>query len=175
VAGPLSLIAPHHLEAMIAKAKATPAGCFLEVGVYQGGSAVLLTQAGLAQLRPVYLYDTFQGIPYRGKLDSHQVGDFADTSLERVRSLCPGARVIPGIFPQSAIPMEPIAFAHLDCDQYQSYRESLAYLAPRMVPGGIIWCDDADCLPGAAEAVREFLTASDRAYAFHAEKTYLRF
>jgi hypothetical protein len=39
--------------------------------------------------------------------------------------------------------MPPIAFLHLDCDQYQSVIDSIAYLKDNLVPGCIIWFDDA--------------------------------
>jgi hypothetical protein len=71
------------------------------------------------------------------------VGDFSDTDYETVRDALPYATVVKGIFPESAVEMENIAFVHLDCDQYQSVIDSVAYLKPKMVKGGIIWFDDA--------------------------------
>ena len=51
--------------------------------------------------------------------------------------------------------MPKIAFAHLDCDQYKSIIDSVNYITPMMVKGGVIWFDDAPCLKGAAKAVNE--------------------
>lgn len=140
---------------MVQAARATPAGCFVEVGVYKGGTSWFLNQLALDQDRALYLYDTFTGIPYKGPDDSHSVGDFADTSFEEVCELIPEAFTVKGIFPASAIDMPPVAFAHLDCDQYQSVKESLDYLLPRMVPKGVIWFDDSPCLAGACRAAEE--------------------
>ncbi len=140
---------------MLDQAARTPPGCFMEVGVYQGGSAVHLLGLARQQKRVLYLYDTFTGIPYQSEWDSHVIGDFSDTSVERVRALCPDAVITPGIFPHSAVAMEPIAFVHLDCDQYRSYQESLAFLLPNMLPGGVLWFDDSPCLAGALKAVTE--------------------
>jgi asparagine synthase (glutamine-hydrolysing) len=142
---------------MIDKATGTPAGgCFVEVGVYKGGSALHLQKIALAQQRELFLYDTFEGIPHRREgLDSHGIGDFADTSFEDVQRLCPHATVVKGIFPASAVPMPLIAFAHLDCDQYQSVHEAALYLQPRMMAGGVMWFDDSPCLAGARLAVTE--------------------
>ena len=150
------------LTELVALARTTPDGCLVEVGVYQGGSAWYLSEICFEQRRALYLYDTFTGIPYKDPVDSHKIGDFADTSWERVSELFPTAHVIPGIFPASAIPMPPIAFAHLDCDQYRSVRESAEYLAPRMVSKGVMWFDDSPCLEGAHQAVREVFGARVR-------------
>lgn len=140
---------------MLDIAARTPPGCMVEIGVYQGGSAMHLLGLAREQKRNLYLYDTFTGIPCKSEWDSHAIGDFSDTSLEYVQARCPGAVITPGRFPSSAIAMEPIAFVHLDCDQYQSYRESLTYLLPKMLPGGVMWFDDSPCLAGALKAVTE--------------------
>lgn len=141
---------------MLVRAFSTPPGAFVEVGVYQGGTAELLSVVALLQNRPLYLYDTFAGIPWKGDLDQHQIGDFADTDINLVRDRCLGAVTITaGIFPNSAVPMPSIAFAHLDVDQYRSYRESIEYLTPLMAAGGVMWFDDSPCLQGACQAVTE--------------------
>ena len=171
---PHSLVDPLVAQAMCELARKTPAGCFVEVGVYHGGTAWFLAQAAQEQMRLCYLYDTFTGIPYRGAHDSHQVGDFADTTIEEVRAAVPTAMCIPGIFPARAINMGPVAFAHLDCDQYQSYKDALEYLDSRMVKGGAVWCDDVDCLASATKAVEEFCAARGRPLV-RAQKPYVQF
>ena len=65
--------------------------------------------------------------------------------------------------------MPPIAFAHLDCDQYRSVKESVEYIKPLMMTGGVIWFDDYGCLPGATKAVDELfprveITRTHKAY-----------
>jgi asparagine synthase (glutamine-hydrolysing) len=164
-----SLVGPETLAELLEKARATPPGCIVEVGVYRGGSAVELAKAG----RALYLYDTFTGIPHRSPYDSHQIGDFAETSVEAVQQLLPHAVVIAGIFPTSAITMPDVAFAHLDCDQYQSVLESARYLAPLMVKGGIMWFDDSPCLAGARRAVEELF--GDRVKLSYNQKHYVEF
>lgn len=149
---PASLIGENHLAELLAAAEGTPPGCFVEVGVYRGGSAWRLLQLAKRQNRELYLYDTFQGIPCQGPLDRHSMGDFADVDVTEVTLKLAGAHVVQGIFPFSAIPMPPIALAHLDCDQELSVFESASYLAPHIVPGGVIWFDDSPCLPGARAA-----------------------
>lgn len=164
-----SLIASHTLAEMLDKARDTPPGCIVEVGVYRGGSALELAKAG----RPLYLYDTFTGMPFREEGDLHEVGDFGDTSAISVQQLIPSATVIPGIFPASAIPMPPVAFAHLDCDQYRSVLESAKYLLALMVPGGVMWFDDCSHLPGAMRAARELF--GDRVKEAPCQKHYVEF
>lgn len=132
-----------------------PPGCFVEVGVYKGGSAWHLSEIAKKQQRNIYLYDTFEGIPYRDVMDYHKEGDFNDTSYEIVKNSIPYANVIKGIFPDSAINMESIAFVHIDCDQYKSIKDSVNYLLPKMVPNGIIIFDDYNWLDGATLAVNE--------------------
>lgn len=138
---------------MLELATNTPEGCFIEVGVYKGGTAVLLHELALRQKRALFLYDTFTGIPYKCAVDEHEVGDFSDTSVDLVRQCCPHAVIISGVFPRSAVEMGPVAFAHIDCDQYQSHCDSIEFLVPKMVRGGIIWFDDSTALYGARLAV----------------------
>lgn len=143
-----SLVNEEVIRSLIECARLTPRGAFVEVGVYQGGTAQYLSALAEQQGRKIYLYDTFNGIPYQGVNDAHRIGELADTSLEYVQEHIPYAFVIPGVFPMSAVEMGPIAFVHLDCDQSQAYRESIDYLMPRMVKGGRMWFDDSPCLDG---------------------------
>lgn len=152
---PHSLVGEETIRDMLSTAGATPSGCFVEVGVYKGGTGWFLARLCMDQQRDLYLYDTFTGIPHEDVIDSHHIGDFADTTVESVRALIPRAITIPGVFPGSAVSMPPIAFAHLDCDQYRSVKESVEYLLPRMVPQGVIWFDDSPCLAGAHKAAAE--------------------
>jgi hypothetical protein len=172
---PHSLVDPEVARAMCKLAQGTPRGCFVEVGVYHGGTAWFLAAVAAQQHRALYLYDTFTGIPYRDDaIDSHHVGDFEDTSLGEVQAAVPYGLCIPGVFPASAVKMGRVAFVHLDCDQYRSYRDALWFLHSYMVPGGVIWCDDADCLNSAGTAVREYCEATGRPLV-KAEKIYIQF
>lgn len=153
-----SLVGWPNRTRMQALALGAPPGDFVEVGVYRGGSAQALEWA--AAQRPgctLWLYDTFAGIPHAdpGAGDAHKVGDFAEgLTLEAARAAFPDARIYRGVFPYDAPLPERVAFAHLDVDQYQSYRDAFAALFPRMVPGGMVLCDDAG-LAGCARAVLE--------------------
>ncbi|HQQ81929.1 MAG TPA: class I SAM-dependent methyltransferase [Cyclobacteriaceae bacterium] len=159
--GPFSLVAPDHIADLLNMAAATPAGAFVEIGVYRGGTAFHLDRLAKEQGRFCYLYDTFEGIPYTSPVDHHQVGDFADASFEDIVKMVKVSTVVKGIFPESAISMRgPIAFVHLDCDQHKSIIDSCLYLEPMMVKGGVMWFDDSPVLSGAEKAVMELY--SDR-------------
>lgn len=147
------------LERIIEVAHGTPAGNFAEVGVRHGGTSWELLRLALKQGRQMFCYDTFTGIPYSDpdKGDTHVVGDFGDADVNAVRAALEEATVVQGIFPASAVDMGPMAFVHLDCDQYQAVKESLEFFIPRMVPGGVIWMDDSGLLAGATRASEEVL------------------
>jgi len=116
-----------------------------------------LSEVARAQDRgPIYLYDTFQGIPYADpELDQEcPVGRFSATSVECVKQSVPDSVIIKGVFPESLIPMPPVAFVHADADQYRSTRAICEVMPRFMVPGGIIYFDDW-ALKGCRQAVIE--------------------
>lgn len=140
-------------------------GDVMEAGVFRGGTAKLLKQAlqGHADRR-LALFDSFEGMARAsGGLDRHRAGDFADTSLEAVRAVVGGEAFIdyrPGWIPESFAGLEERrwCFAHIDLDLYQSILDCLAYVWPRLSPGGVVVFDDyglASC-PGARRAVDTF-------------------
>lgn len=150
----ISMLAPAAMDSLMYYASRAPAGAIVEIGVYKGGSASQLAKLG----RPLYLYDTFEGIPYQGKWDTgNPVGKFADTSAEAVQAMIPSATVVKGLFPQSLIAMPSVGFVHADADQYESTKAILEVMPPLMVRGGFILLDDfgvEDC-QGCTEAVYE--------------------
>ena len=164
---PNSLIAQWALNELVETAHQAPEGAIVEIGVYQGGSAYELAKLG----RPLYLYDTFEGLPYAGPLDGNKKGKFSETSAEAVQKIIPQAHVIKGLFPDSLVPMPPVAFVHADADQYESTKAICEVMPPLMVDGGIIWFDDYGVLncQGCTKAVDEHFTdiirlRSTRAY-----------
>lgn len=124
-------------------AEKTPDGCFLELGVYQGGSAIWFYELAEKQGRALYLFDTFTGIPFRGPNDLFGEGAFSDANLPAQEAAMPNAKFYKGIFPQTLNDsVAGIAFMHIDCDQYQSCADALRLLWPRMVKGGVAAFDD---------------------------------
>jgi len=153
---PDTLLGTAQLESLMNLAANSPiGGCFVEFGVYKGGSAYHLARVAENQGRELHLYDTFSGIPYRGEFDQHNVGDFADTNYEAVSAAVPYARVHPGLFPDSLVPMPPVAFAHIDCDQYESVKAAIEHLGPLMMKHGVMVFDDVPCLASATKALDE--------------------
>lgn len=150
-----SLISDDLLRVFAALAMSAPPGAFVEVGVYQGGSAQVLYDIAREQQRELFLYDTFEGMPVAGPLDSHPIGDFADCSIGAILAAMPGAHVIKGVFPRSMVSMPPIAFVHADADQYESTKAVCEHLHPLLVPGGAILFDDYRGLQGCITAVDE--------------------
>ena len=124
----------------------------------------------------VFGLDSFQGfdesvekdIALGGAADAEKrVGGFEATSLARVRAKLAGlglvdaVTLIPGYFVETLekLPEKKYSFVHLDCDIYDSYRQTLRYFYGRMSPGGIILFDEYDDppWPGCNLAVDEFL------------------
>lgn len=139
-------------------------GDIAEVGVFRGGTARILAEASQATDKLVHLFDTFSGMPPTDPAkDLHREGDFGDTSLEQVRDYlydCDKVRFYPGLFPDTAKPLEALTFSlvHVDTDIYRSVKDCCEWFYPRLRPGGIMVFDDygfPSC-PGAKLAVEEF-------------------
>lgn len=154
---PHSAITTNDLDILEQHAERSLAGCFVEVGVWLGGSAKRLENIAQKQGRAFFAYDTFEGIPFAEEGEYHQPGDFNEATYERVKVLLPHTTVVKGIFPESAVTMPSVAFAHIDCDQYRSIQESARYLQPLMANGGVMFFDDygIEHLPRATQAVDE--------------------
>lgn len=150
-----SLVPEVVLSHMLAVAANTPAGDFAEIGVYQGGSAFELAKVAREKHANLHLFDTFSGMPFADDDDKHRPGEFADTSIDAVKALIPDAWLYPGIFPHT-IPdkLRHFSFVHCDVDQFQSTRDVIKVMWPRLVPGGVMWFDDCE-LPPALRAIEQ--------------------
>lgn len=171
----MSLINPVQLDAMCAMAASVPPGAIVEVGVYKGGSAERLAEVARAQKRALWLFDSFTGIVERTEgVDFHRIGDFGDADVEDVIANIPDAEVVVGDARETLAEADtgPVAFAHLDVDQYATHKACIAALLPRMVRGGVIWFDDADALEGAFRAVQE--SVGDRLQMHDCGKWFVR-
>lgn len=134
-------------------------GDIAEVGVFRGGTAKVICQA--KGERPLHLFDTFEGLPAPGEIDTaFQQGQYA-CSLENVREYLrgfPGVLFYKGYFPGTAGPVEDRRFSlvHLDVDLYTSTLQALEFFYPRMEPGGIIISHDYVEFAGVRNAFDEF-------------------
>lgn len=144
-------------------------GHFAECGVYRGGTALLaaLTLADVGSGRELHLFDSFAGMPKAtAGVDRFRAGDLAGTSAKAVAELLapfPFVRLHVGFIPDTfaGLALDRVAWAHVDVDLYQSVREAILFLYPRLSPGGFLLFDDygfPSCA-GARRAVDEAFAA----------------
>lgn len=116
-----------------------------------------------------HAYDSFEGLPEKSVWDASPsgeqftAGELAVSKKQFLREF-QKAHLQPPIvhkgwfssLTEKDVP-EKIAFAFLDGDFYESIRDSLRLVLPRMQKGGVIVVDDyaREALPGAAKAVHE--------------------
>ena len=117
-----------------------------------------------------HVYDSFEGLPEKSAWDASPsgeqftAGELAVSKKQFLREF-QKAHLQPPIvhkgwfssLTEKDVP-EKIAFAFLDGDFYESIRDSLRLVLPRMQKGGVIVVDDyvREALPGAAKAVHEY-------------------
>lgn len=125
-------------------------GDILEIGVWRGGSGLLLSQ-GVKENELLYLCDTFEGVVKATEKDNKYVGgEHADTSEEIVHKLLSNSKVsnykiCKGIFPEDTehlIPSEKIKICHIDVDVYQSAKEIFDWVYPKLINGAAVIFDD---------------------------------
>lgn len=161
-------------------------GAFVECGVAAGSQIAAMAYACIvsSEERPVYLFDSFCGIPLAGPEDDSQPGigkithdvnvpkeDLLKTSgisacnvesvvgnLKKWGVFSGNMRFIKGWFqhtlPQSDV--QDIAILRLDGDLYESTKVCLESLYGKVVKGGYVIVDDY-ALTGCKKAVHEFM------------------
>lgn len=143
---------------MAVKATAKISGDIAEVGVYQGGSAMLICEA--KGEKHLHLFDTFEGIPSIQKIDKFREGQFASQLDDTQNYLKDEMNVhfYKGIFPDTAGPIEGnyFSFVHLDVDTYESTKGCIEFFYPRMNKGGVIISHDYIPAKGVRKAFDEF-------------------
>jgi len=125
-------------------------GDLLEVGVWRGGTGIVLAKSILGSDKKVYLADTFTGVVKAGERDTLYVGgEHADTSLSIVEALIKTFELdntvtLQGMFPEDTAHLVPgkIAMLHCDVDVYQSAKDVVEWVLPRLSPGGVMVFDD---------------------------------
>ena len=145
-----------------AKKTAKIPGAIAEVGVFEGGSALLINEA--RGNRKLYLFDTFEGLPPVKDIDANQFHEgqfFAD--YEKVSRLFEDKDVIisKGVFPRDTghvVANETFSFVHLDVDIYQATKDSLEFFYPRTSKGGVIISHDYVTAPGVHRAFDDFFS-----------------
>jgi hypothetical protein len=164
-------------------------GLIVEAGTALGGSAIVLA-AAKAPERPMKVYDVFGMIPAPSEQDGADVqrryekiasGDakgvggetyygYRDDLYHEVADSFTRLGVPPqetnvelvkGLFEDTIDLTEPVAFAHLDGDWYESTMTCLQRIAPLVVPGGRIVLDDYYAWSGCRAAVDEYFKDRD--------------
>lgn len=150
----------------LARTATTRPGAFAELGVYRGGSALILCEAKGAA--PLHLFDTFGGMPAVNPATdgAFREGDFADGTLGLVQTRLAGYAGVtwhPGVFPATAASLAPadarFQFVHLDVDLYQSTHDGLNFFYPRLAVGGFLVSHDYNdpTVPGVKRGFDEFM------------------
>lgn len=146
-------------------------GDVVEFGCYIGTTSLFIRRLldANGDERAFHVYDSFVGLPEKSVADSSWAGDqfvageLAVSKKQFIYEFQKARLKVPVIhkgwfkdLTEQDVP-EKIAFAFLDGDFYESIRDSLKLVLPRMHKGGVIIIDDyaREALPGAARAVHE--------------------
>jgi O-methyltransferase len=150
-------------------------GDLIETGVWRGGCAILmkavLARHGVTD-RTVWVADSFEGLPSPVH-DIDRVhasydlsgSDYLTVSLEDVRAnfdrfglLDDGVQFLKGWFAETltSVSLERLAVLRLDGDMYESTRDALGPLYPKVSPGGFVIVDDYNSWPACRRAVDEY-------------------
>jgi len=154
-------------------------GVIVECGAWRGGTGLFMARVlrDLRDERPVYLYDSFEGLPPPAPIDGGAALHWATTldgssyhnnctaSFDELTAVIAHARLTGYVFPvkgwfEATLPQvhhESIALLRIDADWYESVRTCLTCLYDRVAPGGYVVIDDYDTWDGCAVAVHEFL------------------
>jgi len=164
-------------------------GCFVECGVWKGGSSAIMALAikDSGQERALHLYDSFEGLPEptekdgesaaaysggrnQGKLASIDacragVSEVRHLMIDKIQMKENKVRFHVGWFqdtvPATAQELGPIAFLRLDGDWYDSTKVCLDHLYPLLSPGGVIVLDDYLTWEGCRKATDEYRERED--------------
>jgi len=143
-----------------------------ECGVYTGGSSFLICKEGEAKghLKAHYAFDSFEGLsaptpndtPHTETAYLWNEGDLA-VDEDHVRSLlepCKSVKFFKGWIPDrfDEVSDDQFSFVHVDVDLYEPTLASIEFFFPKLVPGGILLCDDygSEVCPGARLALDEY-------------------
>ena len=150
-------------------------GAILEVGVWRGGSGALMASRAkaLGSEDGVYLCDTWEGVVKTGEVDTYyRDGKHDDTSLGIVEKLLATmgldrVECLQGIFPDDTgdkVADQTFRLCHIDVDVYQSAKDVLDWVWPRLSPEGMVVFDDYGfpACPGITQFVDEQRMQADR-------------
>ena len=146
-------------------------GDFVEMGCYKGDTSLLLAEIVKDSEKRLWIYDSFEGLPEKKEVDKSVMGvlfrggELAVTKREVKQRFLRANLPVPVIkkawfseLVENDLP-EQIAFAFLDGDFYESIKDSIKLVAPKMSDGGVIVVHDYTnpALPGVKRAVDEWM------------------
>lgn len=147
-------------------------GAIVEFGCYQGTTALFVQRLldSLKYSRELHVYDSFAGLPDKTATDASPAGhQFVPGSLSASKSQLithfkKAGLKVPRIHKAWFSDVSPsdvpdsIALAFCDGDYYDSIRDSLRLVWPKLAAGGVVIVDDYsnEALPGARRAVHDF-------------------
>jgi O-methyltransferase len=147
-------------------------GDILEVGVWRGGSGMLLASIAEKMNKKVYLADTFAGVVKSSSKDAtYNNKEHADTSEAIVQNLASKLNlhnviVLKGVFPEQTsnkLDSIKLSFVHIDVDVYQSGLDVWNFIQPHLSKGSIIVFDDFGFITcsGVTQLVNELKSQTD--------------
>lgn len=140
-----------------------------EFGVWRGVSVNFIAKL---TGNTVYGFDSFEGLPEQWGGDHWKKGDFALSSIPKVRS---NVTLVKGWFNETLPPFlkehkGQVGFLHIDSDLYSSCKTVFELLESRLGPGSVIVFDEYFNFPqweeGEHKAFQEFLSKTGRACEF---------
>lgn len=172
-------------------------GDLIETGVWRGGSVIFMRgvlEALHVRDRSVWVADSFEGFPTRpeegaterswtsmtAEPEPQSQAVMTGISLEDVQrnferyGLLDGrVRFLPGWFRHTlpTAPIDRLALLRLDGDLYDSTRDALESLYPKVSPGGYVIVDDYDFTEECRSAVHDYLDSIDETVDLHTIET----
>lgn len=147
-------------------------GAVVEFGCYEGTTSLFIRRLldGMHHEGPFHVYDSFEGLPEKTKSDmsaageQFRAGELFASKKQLLRHFHRAGLMPPvihkawfNLLTPADVP-DGIMFAFLDGDYYESIRDSLRLITPKLLIGAIIIVDDYanEALPGARRAVDEW-------------------
>ena len=168
------------LHSMVRSVAELP-GDTAECGVLAGASSFLICSATERTTKHHHMFDSFAGLSAPAPVDQASdpraykwaPGDLSVPQEVTAKNLARFDRIhfYPGWIPTrfADVADRRFCFVHVDVDLYQPTYDALAFFYPRLVPGGILLCDDygfSSC-PGARRAFDELAATWPERHVVH--------
>ena len=169
-------------------------GVLIETGCALGGSGIVITAAKNAA-RDLYIYDVFGMIPPPSEKDGQDIharyqeivegkseglggkeyygyqANLLDTVTKSFRDFGWEAEAnhvhfVKGLYEDTLVVDSPVAFAHIDCDWYESVMTCLERIEPRLSRRGVLVIDDYYAWSGCTKAVDEYFAGRKDEFLF---------